>query len=247
MPKPSNYYQPNYYLQFKRVGLIKKWIFEKLIDSRQPILFYLKKRFSKGSSLLDYGCGSGLFVAEAKKHFQCMGIDFSKSAINLAEQKNPEVKFKIGNLIQLKKIKSKSINVVVCFDVLEHVENQGDYLKEFYRIVKDDGWVVLGMPVVDSIAAKWNEQRWAQFHDPSHIRLNSRNGWKHKFIDHGLIPVRNYSSGLITSPVKGYVIPFWQQPLHFGTQFLAIFGFYLPAWATDEDYYICIKNPYFRN
>ncbi len=68
---------------------------EKLFDVNLLLGFFhgtkrLLKRFSKTSTILDIGCGGGLFLLHLSKHFPHMrmrGVDISTDAIHLAQQK----------------------------------------------------------------------------------------------------------------------------------------------------------------
>lgn len=236
-----------YYQKFKQVGAFKQSLFRILIDSRQPVLRVLKKKFSFQSKLLDFGCGTGLFAYHASLHFDYFGIDFSKDAILTAKKNVSDAKFAVGSLSQLKKIPSDSVDVITCFDVLEHIRDFESYLDQFWRILSPTGWLVSSSPIVDSLSLKIKESGWLGFEDPSHIRLISRGEWKHVLLNNGFIPLRIYSSGIINSPTPEWRISGWLRLLHYISQPLALLGFSLPAWATDEDYYVCIKNPHFKN
>ena len=42
---------------------------------------------------------------------------------------------------------NQSFDVILCSHVLEHVDNDINAMKEFYRVLKDDGWAILLVPI----------------------------------------------------------------------------------------------------
>lgn len=78
--------------------------------------------------ILDLGCGSGQFINLAVKNKIdiYLGIDFSKEAINIAKQMNPQIatKFVCDDLSVLTKDYFKGLPkniVIVSFETLEHI------------------------------------------------------------------------------------------------------------------------------
>lgn len=73
--------------------------------------------------IIDFGCGPGQFarlMIKSRKRY-VIGMDFSKEAINMAIALNPKHphKFVVRNL--LKGNKFPAYDLVVCFEVLEHI------------------------------------------------------------------------------------------------------------------------------
>ncbi len=63
----------------------------------------------EGRSLLDVGCGLGDFYGWLRNKYSDVhytGIDITSSMINMALNNYPEIKFKVQNILELKKIQS---------------------------------------------------------------------------------------------------------------------------------------------
>ena len=58
-----------------------------------------ENRRSDGNRLLDVACGTGCHIEHLKAHFDVEGIDLSQEMIEIAQQRNPEVSFHCGNMI----------------------------------------------------------------------------------------------------------------------------------------------------
>ena len=100
----------------------------------------------KISSILDAGCGEG-FTLEmlrkqriGKKH---EGIDFLKTAIEIGRKVHPKVKLKQASIYKLPYPKN-SFDIVLCTEVLEHLEKPQEAVKELFRVSKK--YVLVSVP-----------------------------------------------------------------------------------------------------
>jgi 2-polyprenyl-6-hydroxyphenyl methylase/3-demethylubiquinone-9 3-methyltransferase len=97
----------------------------------------------EGVRVLDIGCGGGLaceFLAKQEAHVS--GIDLSLNSIKAAQEhanKNKldiDYRWGVGEKIPYD---SNSFDVVLCFDVLEHVTDWQQVLSETYRVLNPNG------------------------------------------------------------------------------------------------------------
>lgn len=101
----------------------------------------------KDWSVVDLGCGGGYIsnkIYEMSGSMQIIGIDFSSKAIELAKRncKNKPIKFMTNNATSID-IESNSIDMVVCFGLIEHIENYDLCFQEIIRILKKEGVLYL--------------------------------------------------------------------------------------------------------
>lgn len=103
----------------------------------------IRKYVSSGDRLLDAGCGRYLeFSKELFDDVQVVGIDLEET-LDTHNQRSP---YAIrGDLDQLP-FPSNSFDVVISRSVVEHLENPGQVFREFYRILKPGGKVILSTP-----------------------------------------------------------------------------------------------------
>lgn len=98
--------------------------------------------------VLDAGCGTGRFSIElAKKGFDVIGIDSSKEMLRLTLLKKNENY--INNLqvingdLQTLPFKDNSFDTLTCVRVLFHMPFYKDAIKEFVRVLKPSGKIIL--------------------------------------------------------------------------------------------------------
>lgn len=113
--------------------------------------YLFSMQFVKHKSVLDTGSGAGYGshllskYGNAKKVY---GIDIDRKSVLYASEKykNKGVTFAIDDVTKLKTIKNSSIDVAVCFEVIEHIINQQELLKQITRVLKKDGIFVVSSP-----------------------------------------------------------------------------------------------------
>lgn len=98
------------------------------------------------TSLLDVGCGEGFTLAKlmdaqvAKKY---EGIEYMDEAIALGKKLHPNVPITKGDIYNLP-YKANTFDVVLCSEVLEHLEKPEEALQELKRVSKK--YVILSVP-----------------------------------------------------------------------------------------------------
>lgn len=98
-----------------------------------------------GKKILDVGCGTGGFLAEAaKKGAMVFGIDPEKEAVKICHLKGiKNVKVGFGENLPYG---NNFFDVAYCYTVLEHVENPEKTLSEMVRVAKPAGKIYLQTP-----------------------------------------------------------------------------------------------------
>jgi ubiquinone/menaquinone biosynthesis C-methylase UbiE len=95
--------------------------------------------------VLEAGCGSGSRVTFGENAF-ITGIDISEKQL----ERNKIANEKILGDIQNHPFNERIFDVIICWDVLEHLEFPLKAVDEFIKAVKKDGLIVLAMPMVTS-------------------------------------------------------------------------------------------------
>jgi ubiquinone/menaquinone biosynthesis C-methylase UbiE len=117
--------------------------------------------------LLDVGCGYGFFLSQMRSlGFEVQGIDISETALTYAREQMDLI---VSNH-KIQEFKDQSFDILTAFYVIEHVPDPRNMLKEFYRVLKPGGFLLLRWPHTAplTLLTRW----WHDFrlHDvPSHL------------------------------------------------------------------------------
>jgi ubiquinone/menaquinone biosynthesis C-methylase UbiE len=119
-----------------------------LIYGEHIVRYEACKNLVKGKIVLDIASGSGYGTAilseQAKKVY---GVDVSKDSIAYAKEhygaKNIDYLVGDGNKIPLQ---DSSVDVVITFETIEHIEDYEGFLYEIKRVLKPEGLLILSTP-----------------------------------------------------------------------------------------------------
>jgi SAM-dependent methyltransferase len=121
--------------------------------------------------LLDYGCGSGLFLEEAQAlGWQVLGLDFSPLAVSQATAKGLDVRL-IEHDTVWESIPDKSLDVVRLNHVFEHLYAPDDVLRRILEKLKPGGGLHIAIPNPESLSARLFKSSWRGLECPRHIVL----------------------------------------------------------------------------
>jgi 2-polyprenyl-3-methyl-5-hydroxy-6-metoxy-1,4-benzoquinol methylase len=122
------------------------------------VLEELEKLAPKGK-LLDIGSSTGFFLSEAKyRGWRTKGIEFSSWSKKIAEERF-ELEVYAQPLEELNWPK-ESFDAVAMLDVIEHLTNPRQVLREVAKILKPEGTLVLTTPNCGSHLARWAREKW---------------------------------------------------------------------------------------
>lgn len=98
-------------------------------------------------NVLEVGCGEGRGVETLmKKSAQFTAVDKIEEALIVLRQKHPDGKFISMNIPPLGGLADHTYDCVVSFQVIEHIQNDGLYLKEIHRVLKPGGIALITTP-----------------------------------------------------------------------------------------------------
>jgi ubiquinone/menaquinone biosynthesis C-methylase UbiE len=118
-------------------------------------------------NLLDYGCGTGEFLAAAgAAGWQVQGMEPDPGARNQAIQ---NLKLTVSAPEELRNLGSESVQVITLWHVLEHVHDLQETIQQFHRVLKRGGNLIIAVPNCDSSDAKSYGAAWAAYDVPRHL------------------------------------------------------------------------------
>ncbi|CDQ40960.1 MULTISPECIES: class I SAM-dependent methyltransferase [Virgibacillus] len=114
--------------------------------SRSEIIPFINNYFQTGGYVLDIGCGDGYGTYKLyEQKYQAVGLDISANMINYARAEHPSsIEFLQGNVNQLP-FKKETFDGVMAINSLEWTENPKHAIKEIKRVVKQGGWLCIGI------------------------------------------------------------------------------------------------------
>lgn len=113
----------------------------------------LKSLVSPNKKILEIGCGYGFFLKSTVEHSKLtIGID---KFLNIAPSilKNKNLKFIKADGENLP-FKNNIFDIVYSMDVIEHIENDYEFIKESLRVLKKNGYLIIGTPNKDRLSAQ---------------------------------------------------------------------------------------------
>lgn len=131
------------------------------------------------ASILDAGCGEGFataFLAERMPTARIEGVDVSAGAVAYAQAHFGErVAFRTGSVYALP-YEDDSFDLVLCSEVLEHLDRPDDAVKELARVARRH--VLMTVPLEPYFDALNRVGRAVGVGgDPGHVNFWTRTGW----------------------------------------------------------------------
>jgi 2-polyprenyl-3-methyl-5-hydroxy-6-metoxy-1,4-benzoquinol methylase len=116
--------------------------------NHKQALKYLNRKFpSHEAEILDIGCFNGFFVKKILTYgFNATGIDFNDSALTFGKL-HYGLEGRISNkTVQHLLAEGSQYDVVMLFEVIEHLEDFSSVLSDVYKLLKPDGILILSTP-----------------------------------------------------------------------------------------------------
>jgi len=114
---------------------------------------YLKRKSFANAKILEIGCGLGFFGKHLQEYFSYMGSDISSDALKYAKEKN-NIKNVIHSDAGSLPFGPQEFDVLVAFDVIEHLPNPKQFFFESSRILKQNGFLILSTPNTQSFGVQ---------------------------------------------------------------------------------------------
>jgi len=130
-----------------------------------------------GERVLDAGCGTGYGARLLReKAHSVIGIDNSPLAVDYARQnfEGPGVHFARMDC-QILAFPASSFDLMVCFEVFEHLESHDHFLRECLRVLTADGSLILSTP--NMVTADLHMKSIGQS-NPFHINMLDLSGFR---------------------------------------------------------------------
>ncbi len=127
-------------------------------------------RLKTAGELLDIGCATGTFLAGIEDYgaWRAWGIEPDLGAARRARAQGLDV---VVARFEDMELAPGALDAVTLWDVLEHLPDPVDALRNVRRALRPDGLVVLNVPMLDSLDARLFGAYWCGLDLPRHLTL----------------------------------------------------------------------------
>ncbi|MFK7748898.1 MAG: class I SAM-dependent methyltransferase [Kordia sp.] len=170
LDKLASYYESEDYISHTdaKRNLFEKmyhWVRTYMLSKKMSIVDTHTKSDTK--KVLDIGCGTGDFLAMAKKYkWDIAGIEPDAQARKIAAEKTA---IEIHTNDWLSEIADNSFDAITMWHVLEHVPNLEEQIQTLKRIIKPNGSIFVAVPNFKSHDATHYKELWAAYDVPRHL------------------------------------------------------------------------------
>lgn len=156
------------------------------------ILKYMRNKLKIHGKILDIGCSSGKFLKHLSKHIESgIGIDIALKMPN-----SGNISFLNLDASKNLPFKNNYFDCVTCFEVIEHIKNDKNMIKEVKRILKPYGYFILSTPYLPCWK-KYTSYKDKIFRKMGHVRLGYELGYFKRLKGFKIIEYRLFNKNRI--------------------------------------------------
>lgn len=159
--------------------------------------------YRQTNRLIDVGCGIGHFAAvAATRGWEVHGTEYTDEAIAICESKGISMQ---KGVLDPANYPSGSFDVIVSFEVIEHINNPNQEMESFRAILRPGGAVYITTPNFNSYSRRRLGPDWNVIEYPEHLsyytaaslnRLMKSHGFRKKWIATTGISLTRYQSSV---------------------------------------------------
>src|SRR4051794_5836632 len=118
-----------------------------LVEAEHLVRYWWAASVAEGRRVLDAGCGMGygseLMAASGAASVDA--LDLAEPVVAAAQAATGSVRFRVGDVCELP-FEDGVFDLVVCFEVIEHIEDQPRALDEMHRVLAPGGLIAVSSP-----------------------------------------------------------------------------------------------------
>jgi ubiquinone/menaquinone biosynthesis C-methylase UbiE len=154
------------------------WWFTARLDIFVCFFKNLLKRglIPKNSKILNLGCGTGIQTEIFSRFGEVVSLDYSEDALKFCGIRRLDrlVRADAGKM----PFADASFDVVLCFDILEHIESDTEAVSEICRVLKNGGAALISVPALRFLWSSFDEVNWhkRRYRKKEVVKLISKSG-----------------------------------------------------------------------
>ena len=148
------------------------------------------KKYSLKGDIVEVGCGDGSLLGQFYGSANNLyGYDISEKAIELAKSRFGDTAFfSVGDITKPDTLSEKKFDVVLCSEVLEHIENDRLAIKHLYNLLKPGGCLIMTVPHL--------KRYWSHLDtSDGHVRRYEKDALKDMLNGIGFVVYENFDWG----------------------------------------------------
>jgi len=173
-PKPiASANERRNYQKYANPNPLQRWLLNRFQRRVAHLVAFSVDQMGALPCILDVGCGEG-YVLEYLRgrvpHIFLCGVDWDRGALELARAANGDIPYHCGDALNLP-FADGSFDLVMCLEVLEHLESPWLALDELRRVSRRDLLVSVPNQPLFSLANLLRGKNWPAWgEDPEHVQ-----------------------------------------------------------------------------
>jgi SAM-dependent methyltransferase len=195
---------------------------------------YLSRR--QDLEILEIGTGSGFFLDFAREVFpksRFSGVEYDERLLAETASRAPHANLIQGNAENFD-LGQGRFDLVVSFQVIEHLYNPGAMLDKVRAHLKPGGIFLVTTPNLSGLGARWMKEEWHGYR-VDHVSLMGKVDWDQLIVSHGFEPLYTGSTFFSGVPVLNRL------PLGI-VNWLLLVAFGSLRWSAGESYVGVFKS-----
>lgn len=177
----SDKFNSSYFLNY-----LQKSNYSKNTRAKNPHIYkfwvnYLQKTIAHNLVIFEVGCGLGYFGVQASKYWDYHAIDISSFAVSYANETLNLKNVRVGDANKLD-FPYDSIDAILSFDLIEHLDKPEFFIREAGRVLKPGGLMILSTPNPKSYGNRVKDKSGnfmaSMYRDTTHVSLWEFDRWK---------------------------------------------------------------------
>ncbi len=156
----------------------------------------------KGKKLLDVGCNNGVFLHCAEiSGYEVTGLDFNNNSLEAGRQAFGLERLYCSTLDDFsKKYPDEKFDIITFFEILEHLDNPNEFIKEIKSLLEPSGYIALSVPDRDMVINPLGDEDYP----PHHLTRWSEKSIRNLMSAHGFTVVSHKTRKVMPGDFAGW-------------------------------------------